>query len=354
MSHLFEPFQLRGVQFRNRVGVSPMCMYSATGDGAPSDWHTVHLGARAHGGAGLVILEATAVEARGRISAHDLGIWDDTHVPALARLASLIEKAGAVAGIQIAHAGRKASTARPWDGGQPLHADEGGWPVVGPSAIAFSPRSPVPQALSIDGLRAVQQSFVQAAERARSAGFRYLELHAAHGYLLHSFLSPLSNQRTDEYGGALENRLRCLLETARAVRKVWPSSHVLAVRVSASDWVHGGWALEDTVALAKQLAALGVDLIDASSGGTSPSAAVPAEPGYQVPFARAVRREAKIATAAVGLITQPQQAEEIIASGAADLVLLGRALLREPAWPLSAAKALGQQAHVPPQYARAY
>jgi 2,4-dienoyl-CoA reductase-like NADH-dependent reductase (Old Yellow Enzyme family) len=354
MPHLFDPFTLRGVPFRNRIGVSPMCQYSATEDGEPTDWHTVHLGARAVGGAGLVIAEATAVEARGRISAFDLGLWHDGQIAPLARLASLLEDHGAVAGIQLAHAGRKGSLKRPWDGGQPLRADEGGWPLVGPSALPFSASHPVPHALTVEELREVRRSFAQATVRAREAGFRFLELHAAHGYLLHSFLSPLSNQRTDGYGGSFENRVRFVLETVQDVREHWPSSHVLAVRVSATDWAEGGWTLEETVELSKLLARQGVDLIDCSSGGSSATAVVPVEPGYQVPFARAVRSEAKLATAAVGLITTPEQADEIVRSGAADLVLLGRELLRDPTWPLSAAKTLGQTAPIPPAYARAY
>ncbi|MET0283136.1 MAG: NADH:flavin oxidoreductase/NADH oxidase, partial [Polyangiales bacterium] len=301
MPHLFEPFSLRGVAFRNRIGVAPMCQYNATEEGLPTDWHTVHLGARAAGGAALVILEATAVEARGRISAHDLGLWSEDQVAPLARLAALIESHGAVAGIQLAHAGRKGSLQRPWDGGQPLHDDEGGWPLVAPSALSFSPRSPVPHALSLGELREIQRSFARSALRARDAGFRFVELHAAHGYLLHSFLSPLSNQRTDAYGGSFDNRVRFLLETVQEVRELWPSSRVLAVRVSASDWVEGGWSLADTVELSKRLATLGVDLVDCSSGGTSATATPPLEPGYQVPFARAVKRDARIASAAVGL-----------------------------------------------------
>ncbi|HEX5661848.1 MAG TPA: NADH:flavin oxidoreductase/NADH oxidase, partial [Polyangiales bacterium] len=296
-------------------------------------------------------LEATAVEARGRISPWDLGIWDDAQVAPLARLAALIKDAGAVSGIQIAHAGRKGSLAKPWEGGAALQP---GWPLVAPSALAFSPQHPVPRALTKAELREVQRSFVAGARRARDAGFRFLELHAAHGYLFHSFLSPLSNQRTDEYGGSLENRARFLLETAREVRELWPTDRVLAVRVSATDWVQGGWALEDTVELAKLLAREGIDLIDCSSGGSSPAQSVPLDPGYQLPFARAVRREAKLPTAAVGLITQPLQAEEIVASGAADLVLLGRVLLRDPTWPIDAAETLGATAPIPPQYARSY
>ncbi|HEY6876372.1 MAG TPA: NADH:flavin oxidoreductase/NADH oxidase [Polyangiales bacterium] len=351
MSHLFEPLALRGVQFRNRIGMAPMCQYSASEDGLPTRWHEVHLGARAAGGAGLILLEATAVEARGRISGHDLGLWTDAQVAPLAQLAALIEELGAVAGIQLAHAGRKGSLHRPWDGGRPL---QNGWPVVAPSALAFAPHSPVPHALSATELGTVRRSFTQAAVRARDAGFRLLELHAAHGYLLHSFLSPLSNQRGDDYGGSFDNRVRFLLETVQEVREVWPTSRVLAVRVSATDWVEGGWTLAETVELSKLLAAAGVDLIDCSSGGSAARAVVPLEPGYQVPFARAVKRDAGVATAAVGLITQPTQADEIVRSGAADLVLLGRVLLREPNWPLAAARALGQPGPVPPPYARAY
>jgi 2,4-dienoyl-CoA reductase-like NADH-dependent reductase (Old Yellow Enzyme family) len=353
MSQLFQPFTLRGVTLRNRIGVSPMCQYSSN-DGFANNWHLVHLGSRAIGGAALVIAEASAVEARGRISPHDLGIWKDAHIDALAAVVRKVEEAGAVAGIQIAHAGRKAGTARPWDGGRPLADADGGWAPIGASPLPFAEGYRTPQEASHHDLVQIRSAFVTAARRALSAGFRWLELHAAHGYLLHSFLSPLSNQRADHYGGSFDNRVRLLLETVTGVREVWPDILPLAVRLSCSDWVDGGWTLDDSVELSRRLHALGVDLIDCSSGGTSASAKVPAAPGYQVPFADAVRNRAKVASAAVGLITEPAQAEAIVAEGRADLVLLARAVLRDPYWPLSAAKALGAKAPVPVQYLRAF
>lgn len=353
MSQLFQPFTVRGVTLRNRIGVSPMCQYSSS-DGFANNWHLVHLGSRAVGGAALVIAEASAVEARGRISPNDLGIWKDAHIDALAGVVRKIDEAGAVAGIQIAHAGRKASTARPWDGNHPLSDAEGGWQPIGASPLPFSSGYRTPHEASHHELVQIRGAFVAAARRALSAGFRWLELHAAHGYLLHSFLSPLSNQRTDQYGGSFDNRIRLLLETAVGVREVWPDTLPLAVRLSCSDWVEGGWTLEDSIELSRRLRELGVDLIDCSSGGTSPSAKVPVAPGYQVPFAEAVRKQASIASAAVGLITEPTQAEGIVAEGRADLVLLGRELLRDPYWPLSAAQALGAQPPVPVQYLRAF
>ena len=351
MAQLFQPFTLREVTTRNRVGVSPMCQYSCT-DGLANDWHVQHLASRALGGAGLVLAEATAVEARGRISLHDLGLWKDAQVEPLARVVRNIESHGAVPGIQLAHAGRKAGTARPWEGGQPL--GDAGWEPVAPSPIPFTSAYRVPSAAAAGDLAAIRAAFREAAVRARAAGFRWLELHAAHGYLLHSFLSPLSNQRHDGYGGGFEQRIRFPLEVVRDVRRVWPERLPLAVRLSCSDWVEGGWTLEDSIELSRRLKDEGVDLVDCSSGGSTPLALVPAAPGYQVGFAAAIRRAAGIPTAAVGLITEPTRAEAIIADGQADLVLIGRAFLRDPYWALHAARALDAPAPIPPQYARAF
>ncbi len=322
-----------------------------------SDWHLVHLGSRAIGGAGLVIAEATAVEPRGRITPEDAGIWSESHVEPFARIAAFLKQHGAVPGIQLAHAGRKASDRAPWIDGPQLTNAEGGWETIGPSALAFGGDLPrVPQAMTLDDIRTVQAAFVAAATRAFAAGFEWLELHSAHGYLSHSFYSPLSNRRTDEYGGSFDNRIRFLLETTRDVRRVWPEHLPLAVRISASDWVEGGWTPEDSVALARRLNLEGVDLIDCSSGGNSTGLSRSVlRPGYQVPFAEKVRREADIATAAVGLITEPELADAIVAEGRADLVLLARAELRDPYWPLHAAKTLGRKVdYVPVQYARAF
>jgi 2,4-dienoyl-CoA reductase-like NADH-dependent reductase (Old Yellow Enzyme family) len=356
MPRLFDALTIRGVTLRNRIGVSPMCMYSAE-DGHVNEWHLVHLGARAVGGAGLIIAEATAVEPRGRITPGDAGLWSDTQVEPFARITRFLKANGAVAGVQIAHAGRKAGAARPWDGGRQLTDSEGGWGTVAPSAVAFGGDLwREPHALAREEIAGVREAFVAAARRALAAGFEWLELHSAHGYLLHSFLSPLSNRRTDGYGGSFENRMRLLLEVARAIRDVWPERLPLAVRISSTDWVDGGWTLDESVALAGRLKAEGVDLIDCSSGGNATT--LPRDvlrPGYQVPFAERIRREAGIATAAVGLITEPGMAEAIIAGEQADLVLLGRAELRDPYWPLHAAKTLGQQADfVPRQYLRAF
>lgn len=350
MTHLFEPLSIKSITLRNRIGVSPMCMYSYT-DGFSSDWHLAHLGARAVGGAGLIIAEATAVEARGRITPYDLGIWSDEQVEPLARVTRFIKEHGAVAGIQIAHAGRKSGSKRPWETDE---AQRPGWQGVAPSPLAFNPHSQVPQALSVDEIKNIQAAFRDGARRALAAGFEWLEIHAAHGYLIHSFYSPLSNQRTDEYGGSFENRIRFLLETVRAVRPVWPDELPLTVRISGTDWVDGGWTVADSVELALHLKAEGVDLVDCSSGGAAPDAKVPTGPGYQVPIAEAVRRGAGIRTAAVGLITTPEQADEIIRNEQADLVLLGREMLRDPHWALHAARALGQPAPVPSQYLRAF
>jgi len=351
--HLFTPFRLRDVVFRNRIGVSPMCQYSAR-DGSATDWHLVHLGARALGGAGLVMVEATAVAPEGRISAGDLGIWTDRHVEPLARIAGFIREHGAIPGIQLAHAGRKASTARPWDGGGGLGPERGGWsPIRGASPIPFADGYPVPEPLDSPGLEGVVRAFARGAERALKAGFQVIEIHGAHGYLLHSFLSPLSNRRIDAYGGSFENRTRLMREVVQGVRATWPDTLPLFLRISSTDWMEGGWTLDDSVALARMVKPLGVDLLDCSSGGIHPAGVPSVGPGYQVPFAERIRREADVATGAVGLITRPDQADDIIRSGKADLVLMGRQLLREPAWPLRAARALGQDLEWPPQYLRA-
>ncbi len=351
-AHLFSPLTLRGLTLRNRVAMSPMCQYSSL-DGYASDWHLVHLGSRAVGGCGLIMAEATAVSPRGRITPRDLGIWDDRHAEALAPIVGFIHQRGAVAGIQLAHAGRKASTKVPWEGGAPLMPIEGGWPVVGPSPVPFAEGHPVPEALDEAGIRGVVEEFRAATRRSQAAGFDLIEVHAAHGYLLHSFLSPLSNRRTDRYGGTFENRIRLLLEVVAALREVVPDSMPLFVRISATDWVEGGWDAEQSVALAREMARQGVDLVDCSSGGLVPKARIPTQPGYQVPFAERLRREAGVPTAAVGLITEPEQAEGIIYGGQADLIMLGRALLRKPYWPLHAARCLGQEAAWPVQYGRA-
>ena len=352
---LFQPLKIRGLSLRNRVGVSPMCQYSAV-DGLPQAWHLPHLVSRAVGGAGLVIAEATGVLPEGRISPGCTGLWSDAHTQAWAPIAAQIKAYGAVAGIQIGHAGRKASTPIPWVGGKQVSVADGGWQTVAPSALAFGgDLDQVPQALDRDGIQRIRRAFVDAAKRAEQAGFQWLELHAAHGYLLHQFLSPLSNQRTDDYGGSFENRVRLLLETASDVRAVWPEAYPLAVRISATDWVEGGWDLPQSVALAKQLKQVGVDLVDCSSGGLVPHAKIPAGPGYQVPFAEALKKEAGIATAAVGFISEAAQAEAILAEGKADLILLARAFLRDPYWAHHAAAALGmpELCKLPVQYGRA-
>lgn len=349
---LLDPLTLRGVAFRNRIAVSPMCQYSSV-DGLASDWHLVHLGSRAVGGAGLVLTEATAVLPEGRISPADTGIWDENQIPPLARIASFLTGAGAVAGIQLAHAGRKASMPSPGRPGAALLPEEGGWAVVGPSPVPFAEGGLVPLPLDEAGIREVIDAFAAGAERASRAGFRVVEVHAAHGYLLHEFLSPLSNQRTDRWGGSLENRTRLLLEVVRAVRSVVAENLALFVRISATDWVEGGWDLPQSIELAKALRAAGVDLVDASSGALVPYATIPAAPGFQVPFAAAIRREGGIATGAVGLITHAAQADAVVREGKADLVLLGREMLREPYWALKAAARLGGDAPWPFQYLRA-
>lgn len=343
------PLKIRGVEFRNRIAVSPMCQYSAT-DGFADDWHLVHLGSRAVGGAGLVFVEATAVTSDGRITPGDLGIWDDGHIEPLARIARFVHRLGAVAGIQIAHAGRKASCDVPWKGGAPLSAEQGAWPVVGPSSIPFSDVSPVPHPLDNAEIDLIVAAFVAGARRALEAGFRVIEIHAAHGYLLHSFLSPLSNHRNDRYGGSLENRMRLVLRVASEVRTAMPEELPLFVRISATDWVEGGWDIEQSVALAKALKPLGVDLIDASSGALVAKANIPVGRNYQVPFAERIRHEAGILTGAVGMITEAKQADEIITSGAADLVLIAREMLREPYWALHAQQALAQEPSWPVPY----
>jgi 2,4-dienoyl-CoA reductase-like NADH-dependent reductase (Old Yellow Enzyme family) len=353
MSHpLFSPFQLRSVTFANRVGVSPMCQYSSD-DGFANDWHFVHLGSRAQGGAGLVIVEASAVLPEGRISNVDLGIWKDEHIPMLARIASFLHSQGARAGIQIAHAGRKASVTAPFTRERLLTTEEGAWTPVAPSPIAFSPKYAVPQALDEAGIRAVVAAFVAGAHRAHIAGFDLVEIHAAHGYLLHEFLSPLANQRTDAYGGTFESRARLPLEVVEAVRRAWPAHLPLSVRISATDWAEGGWTIDDSVQLARLLRERGVDIIDVSSGGMVPYAQIPLAPGYQVPFAERIRAEADIPTAAVGMITEPTQANSIIEQGQADFVFLAREMLRDPYWPLHAAAALDEPASWPKQYLRA-
>ena len=351
MSRLFDPLSIRDITFPNRVFVSPMCEYSSE-DGFANDWHVVHLGSRAVGGAGLVMTEATAVTAEGRITPEDLGIWKDDHVEPLARIVRFIHGQGSVAGMQLAHAGRKGSTYRPWSGQGGIPEDAGGWRVPAPSAVAFTDSFPVPYALTGDGIQAVVAAFADAARRALSAGFRIIEIHAAHGYLIHEFLSPLSNQRTDAYGGSFENRTRLLHEVVAAVRRVWPERLPLFVRISVTDWTEGGWDVEQSVALARALKPQGVDLIDCSSGGNVMSAKIPMAPGYQAPFAERIRRDAAVMTGAVGLITQPAQADQIIGSGQADAVLIARELLRDPYWPLRAARELGQTVSWPPQYLR--
>ena len=352
MSQLFTPLTLRGVTLPNRIFVSPMCQYSSR-DGLPTDWHLVHLGSRAVGGAGMVMVEATAVTPDGRISPDDSGLWSDAHAAAFLPITRFLAEQGAVPAIQIGHAGRKASVDAPWRGGQPLDSDNRGWQPLAPSALPFAPGHPLPRELAEAELEDLTQSFVVAAGRALTAGFRILELHMAHGYLLHQFLSPLSNRRSDRFGGSLENRMRLPLRITEAVRKVWPDELPLLVRISVTDWAPGGWDLEQSIILCRALKARGVDLVDCSSGGLVPDAVIPAGPGFQVPFAAAIRREAEIMTTAVGLITAPAQAEQVVATGQADAVFLGRELLRNPSWPQQAAAALGVDLEWPPQYRRA-
>lgn len=355
MDSLFDRFRLRDVTLRNRIGVSPMCQYSSV-DGFANDWHLVHLGSRAVGGAGLVMTEATAVSPEGRISPADLGIYDDGHIAMLARIARFISEQGAAPGMQLAHAGRKASTGRPWDGGKPISPSDGGWEVIGPSPIPFDVGHPTPRAMTAADMDKVKGDFRLAAERAAAAGMVWLELHMAHGYLLHSFLSPLCNQRTDSYGGSFENRVRFPLEVVRNVRAAWPQANPLTVRLSCTDWAEGGWTLEQSVAFSRILKGEGVDLIDCSSGGAVPNAKVVTGPGYQVPFSARIRKEAGIPTSAVGLIAHAEQARDIVSQGEADLVFMAREFLRDPYWPLRHAKGADGKRNPPPpvQYSRAF
>lgn len=352
--HLFSPLEIRGVPFRNRIAVSPMCQYSCE-DGFATDWHLVHLGSRAVGGAALVIAEATAVEQRGQISPADLGLWKDDHIAPLARIAAFIRAQGAIPGIQLAHAGRKGSTSQPWqNGGAVILPQNGGWVPVAPSPIPFHEHGLAPTELSTDEICRIVTAFGKAAARALDAGFQVVEIHGAHGYLLDEFLSPLANHRTDAYGGCFENRIRIVLEVVKAIRKVWPDSLPLFLRISATDWVEGGWEIADSVELARRVKPLGVDLMDCSSGGMVPWAKISPMSGFQVPFAEQIRREANILTGAVGMITEAVQAEKIIAGEQADLVLLARELLRDPYWPLRAAKTLNLPVNPPVQYGRAW
>ena len=346
---LFNPYTVRAVTFRNRIFVSPMCQYSSE-NGLPNTWHLVHLGSRAVGGAGLVIVEASGVSPEARITDWDMGIWSDTHAEAFRPIVQFIEARGAVAGIQLAHAGRKASTEVPWRGGKPIVSGPHSWQPLAPSAIPFRPGERPPRAMTTNDIEKVCADFERAARLAHAAGFHVIELHFAHGYLVHEFLSPLSNQRTDEYGS---DRMRLAIEIARRVRRAWPDELPLFVRISATDWADGGWDLAQSIELSKRLREIGVDLIDCSSGGAVPHAKIELGPGYQVPFARAIREEAKIATGAVGMITEAHQAEDILATGAADAILMARAFLRDPYWPLHAATTLGVDADWPAQYERA-
>jgi 2,4-dienoyl-CoA reductase-like NADH-dependent reductase (Old Yellow Enzyme family) len=350
-SKLFSPLKLREVEFKNRIFIPPMDMYCSE-DGIPSDWHFVHYGTRAVGGAALLIQEATAVAPEGRISLGDLGIWSDKHAEAFKRITAFIKAQGAVPGIQLAHAGRKASVTIPSLGDRPLTQQEGAWQTLGPSSIAFAPSFPVPRELTPKELDEVVSQFATAAKRAVTAGYEVVEVHMAHGYLCHQFLSPLSNKRNDEYGGSLANRARLPLRVAEAVRNAWPENLPVFVRVSATDWVEGGWVLPQTIQFARMLKDIGIDLIDCSTGGLVSNAKIPAGPGFQVPFAAAVRNEAKIPTAAVGCITEPFQAEQIVSTGMADAVLLGRETLRNPYWPLEAARTLRADLAWPSQYLR--
>ena len=352
MSKLFEKYKLRGIEFRNRIWVSPMCQYSSE-NGMPTDWHLVHLGSRAVGGAGLVIMEATAVSPEGRISPSDAGIWSDAHAEAYKKITAFIKSNGAIAGIQIAHAGRKASTNEPWNGDGKVDENGGGWETVAPSAIAFNENYPQPREMNSHDIEQATNDFVAAAKRSVEAGFEVIEIHAAHGYLFHEFFSPLSNKRADEYGGNLENRMRFPLEVSRRVRDVVPENLPVFVRISATDWTDGGWDLEQSIEFCKQLKEVGIDLIDVSTGGNVPHARIPVAPNYQVPFAAEIRKAVKIATAAVGMITEPKQAEEILQKGEADAILIARESLREPYFSFRAARELGESVDVPKQYGRA-
>lgn len=352
MAKLFTTFEIKSVSFKNRIVISPMCQYSSE-DGFANDWHLVHLGSRAVGGAGLIISEACAVVPEGRISPYDLGLWKDEHIPSLKRITTFIEAQGAVPGIQLAHAGRKASCAQPWKGGEMLHKEDGGWQTVAPSAIPFNEKYPMPTALSIDGIQKVVKSFKAAAQRAIEAGFKVIEIHAAHGYLIHEFFSPISNQRTDVYGGSFQNRTRILCEIIAAIQEVWPASLPLFVRISATDWVDGGWNIDESVELSGILKEMGIDLIDCSSGGNISNVRIPLTPGYQVPFSKKIKAATGISTGTVGLITDAQQAENILQNEDADLILFARESLRNPYFPLNAAIALNEKIDWPIQYERA-
>ena len=349
---LFSPIKIKSLDIKNRMTVSPMCMYSSE-DGFTNNWHLVHLGSRAVGGAGLILTEAAAISPEGRITPQDMGLWKDDHIQGLAEIVEFVEAQGSQIGIQLAHAGRKASCAAPWQGGERVLPENGGWTPVGPSAIPFNENDPAPTALDKAGIEKVVSDFVEATKRAVKAGFKVVEIHAAHGYLLHEFLSPLSNKRTDEYGGSFENRSRLILQVIKEVKKVWPADLPLFVRISATDWVEGGWDIEESVQLSKLLKVEGVDLIDCSSGGLVPDAKIPAEKGYQVGFAERIKKEANILTGAVGLITEPNQAEEILENEKADLILMAREFLRTPYFPLEAANELDVDLEWPNQYARA-
>ncbi|MFF9092838.1 NADH:flavin oxidoreductase/NADH oxidase [Streptomyces sp. NPDC014776] len=357
MSALFEPYTLREVTIPNRVWMPPMCQYSAAPEGpeagVPHDWHFAHYAARAAGGTGLIIVEATAVSPEGRISPYDLGLWNDTQVEAFRRITRFLAGQGTVPAIQLGHGGRKASTDQPWKGGAPVGADAHGWQPLAPSAVAFDERHPVPTELTVDQIQAIVGQFADAARRALDAGFEIVEIHGAHGYLINEFLSPHSNHRTDAYGGSYENRTRFALEVVDAVRAVWPQDKPLFFRISATDWLEqGGWSEDDTVRFARELHAHGVDLLDVSTGGNASGARIPVGPNYQVPFAARVKAETPMPVAAVGLITEPEQAAKILANGEADAVLLGRELLRNPSWARLAARELGGEVHVPDQYHR--
>jgi 2,4-dienoyl-CoA reductase-like NADH-dependent reductase (Old Yellow Enzyme family) len=349
---LFSPFQLRQKKFKNRIFVSPMCQYSSE-DGMPNDWHLVHLGSRAVGGAALVTVEATAVSPEGRISPWDSGIWSDKHAGAFQRITAFVKAQGCIPGIQLAHAGRKASIDVPWRGDEPLAPDKGGWQPMAPSSVPFQDRSPVPAEMTLQDVEKVISQFRTAAQRSLQAGFEVLELHMAHGYLLHEFLSPLSNRRKDDFGGPLENRERFPLKVAAKVREVWPESLPLFVRISCTDWAEDGWDLGQSIDFCRRLKGVGVDLIDCSSGGLVPDVVIPVGPGYQTPFAAAIRREVGIPTGAVGFITEPVQAEQILATDQADAIIMAREMLRHPYWPLHAARALKVDIPWPNQYKRA-
>lgn len=352
MSLLFSPLTIRSVSFPNRIVVSPMCQYSSV-DGFANDWHLVHLGSRAVGGAGAVMMEATAVSAEGRISHGDMGLWKEEHIEFMKRIAGFIHSQGSIAGIQLAHAGRKASHHAPWRGGASLKPEENAWQTMGPSAIAFKEGTPLPREMEIEDIEQVKDQFRSAALRALKAGFKLVEVHAAHGYLLHEFLSPFSNVREDAYGGSFENRIRFLVEVINAIRSVWPEELPLFVRISVTEWVEGGWTTEDSIELAKILKQHGVDLVDCSTGGNITGVKIPLVPLYQVPFAERIKKEADILSGAVGLITTPEEAESIIRDGKADLVVMARELLRDPYFPMHAAKKLGYDLVWPEQYLRA-